>query len=84
MRRRFIADSWSPSSGHPEEAALTGQQAAHLARVLRAFRERNPHVNPPPTAAARAQNTRIMTILFRIVGVFFLFFSALSVLGGAR
>src|SRR5438067_1743771 len=36
MRRRFIADSWSPSSGHPEEAALTGQQAAHLARVLRA------------------------------------------------
>ena len=36
MRRRFIADTWSPSSGHPTHAALTGDQAAHLARVLRA------------------------------------------------
>jgi 16S rRNA (uracil1498-N3)-methyltransferase len=36
MRRRFIADTWSPSSGHPTYAALLGDQAAHLARVLRA------------------------------------------------
>jgi 16S rRNA (uracil1498-N3)-methyltransferase len=36
MRRRFIADTWSPQSGHPTHAALTGDQAAHLARVLRA------------------------------------------------
>lgn len=36
MRRRFIADSWLPASGHPTHAALTGDQAAHLARVLRA------------------------------------------------
>ena len=36
MRRRFIADSWSPQSGHPTHAALTGEQAEHLARVLRA------------------------------------------------
>jgi 16S rRNA (uracil1498-N3)-methyltransferase len=36
MRRRFIADTWSPQSGHPTHAALTGEQAAHLARVLRA------------------------------------------------
>ena len=36
MRRRFIADTWSPSSGHPTHATLTGDQAAHLARVLRA------------------------------------------------
>jgi 16S rRNA (uracil1498-N3)-methyltransferase len=36
MRRRFIADIWSPESGHPTHAALTGDQAAHLARVLRA------------------------------------------------
>jgi 16S rRNA (uracil1498-N3)-methyltransferase len=35
-RRRFIADTWSPSSGHPTQAALTGEQALHLARVLRA------------------------------------------------
>jgi len=35
-RRRWIADTWSPESGHPTHAALTGEQAAHLARVLRA------------------------------------------------
>ncbi|MGP8259094.1 MAG: RsmE family RNA methyltransferase [Acidobacteriaceae bacterium] len=35
-RRRWIADTWSPQSGHPTRAALTGEQAAHLARVLRA------------------------------------------------
>jgi 16S rRNA (uracil1498-N3)-methyltransferase len=38
MRRRFIADTWSPQTGHPSRAALTGEQAAHLARVLRAQR----------------------------------------------
>jgi len=36
MRRRFIADTWSPTSGHPTHAALVGDQASHLARVLRA------------------------------------------------
>jgi 16S rRNA (uracil1498-N3)-methyltransferase len=36
MRRRFIADTFSPTSGHPTHATLTGEQASHLARVLRA------------------------------------------------
>lgn len=36
MRRRWIADSVSPPTGHPTHAALTGEQANHLARVLRA------------------------------------------------
>ena len=36
MRRRFIADTWSPESGHPTHAVFSGEQAAHLARVLRA------------------------------------------------
>ncbi|GAC1417869.1 MAG: 16S rRNA (uracil(1498)-N(3))-methyltransferase [Acidobacteriaceae bacterium] len=35
-RRRFIADTWEPASGRPERAALVGEQAEHLARVLRA------------------------------------------------
>jgi 16S rRNA (uracil1498-N3)-methyltransferase len=35
-RRRWIADTWSPETGHPTRAALTGEQATHLARVLRA------------------------------------------------
>jgi 16S rRNA (uracil1498-N3)-methyltransferase len=36
MRRRWIADTVSPASGHPTHAVLTGDQALHLARVLRA------------------------------------------------
>jgi 16S rRNA (uracil1498-N3)-methyltransferase len=36
MRRRWIADTWSPPTGHPTHAALTGEQAVHLACVLRA------------------------------------------------
>ncbi|ADW68346.1 RsmE family RNA methyltransferase [Granulicella tundricola] len=36
MRRRWIADHFTPATGHPTHAALTGDQAAHLARVLRA------------------------------------------------
>jgi 16S rRNA (uracil1498-N3)-methyltransferase len=36
MRRRFIADTFSPATGHPTHAALSGEQAQHLARVLRA------------------------------------------------
>ena len=35
-RRRWIADTVSPPTGHPTHAALTGEQATHLARVLRA------------------------------------------------
>ena len=33
------------------------------------FRERNPHINPPPTPEMRALNTKIMTNLFRFLGV---------------
>jgi 16S rRNA (uracil1498-N3)-methyltransferase len=36
MRRRFIADTFTPPTGHPIHAALAGEQAVHLARVLRA------------------------------------------------
>ena len=36
MRRRWIADTFTPATGHPTHAALTGDQALHLARVLRA------------------------------------------------
>jgi 16S rRNA (uracil1498-N3)-methyltransferase len=36
MRRRWIADTFTPPTGHPAHAALTGDQALHLARVLRA------------------------------------------------
>jgi 16S rRNA (uracil1498-N3)-methyltransferase len=36
MRRRWIADTFTPQTGHPTHAALTGDQALHLAKVLRA------------------------------------------------
>jgi 16S rRNA (uracil1498-N3)-methyltransferase len=36
MRRRWIADTYEPATGHPTHAALTGDQALHLAKVLRA------------------------------------------------
>ena len=36
MRRRWIADTVTPATGHPTHAALTGEQSQHLARVLRA------------------------------------------------
>ena len=35
-RRRWIADTFSPADAHPTHAALTGDQALHLTRVLRA------------------------------------------------
>ena len=35
-RRRWIADTYSPATGQPTHAALLGDQALHLAKVLRA------------------------------------------------
>ncbi|SFS11492.1 16S rRNA (uracil1498-N3)-methyltransferase [Granulicella pectinivorans] len=35
-RRRWIADTWTLQGDRPNTAALTGEQASHLARVLRA------------------------------------------------
>jgi hypothetical protein len=39
------------------------------------LRERHPHVNPPPTPQWRARNTKIMTVMFRVVGVFLVLLS---------
>jgi hypothetical protein len=39
------------------------------------LRERHPNVNPPPTPEWRARNTKIMTIMFRVVGVFLVLLS---------
>jgi hypothetical protein len=33
------------------------------------LRERHPNVNPPPTPEWRARNTKIMTVIFRALGV---------------
>jgi hypothetical protein len=39
------------------------------------LRERHPNVNPPPAPEWRARNTKIMTILFRVAGLFSLIMS---------
>jgi hypothetical protein len=42
------------------------------------FRERHPHINPPPTPQMRALNTKIMTWLFRALGAFFALYSIIT------
>ena len=44
------------------------------------LRERHPNINPPPTPEWRARNTKIMTVLFRVVGVFLVLLSILYLL----
>ncbi len=44
------------------------------------LRERHPNFNPPPTPEWRVRNTKIMTVIFRIAGVFFFLLSILSLL----
>ena len=39
------------------------------------LRERHPNVNPPPTPEWRARNTKIMTMVFRVAGVFLVLLS---------
>jgi hypothetical protein len=41
------------------------------------FRERHPNINPPPTPEWRARNTKIMTVLFRIFGIWLVILSIL-------
>ena len=44
------------------------------------LRERHPNVNPPPTLEWRAWNTKIMTVIFRVVGVFLVLLSIMHLL----
>jgi uncharacterized membrane protein YjgN (DUF898 family) len=43
-------------------------------------RQRHPNFNPPPTPEWRQTNTKIMTVLFRVVGASLLVFSVLYLL----
>jgi uncharacterized membrane protein YjgN (DUF898 family) len=44
------------------------------------LRERHPNFNPPPTLEWRARNTKIMTVMFRVVGVFLFVLSIMYLL----
>ena len=48
------------------------------------LRERHPNINPPPTPEWRARNTKIMTVMFRVFGVFLLLLSILSFIAADR
>jgi hypothetical protein len=43
-------------------------------------RERHPDISPPPTPELRVRNTKVMTVIFRFVGLFFLLLSAMAFL----
>ena len=45
------------------------------------LRERHSNLNPPPTLEWRARNTKIMTVIFRVAGVFFALLSLLTLIG---
>ena len=49
-----------------------------------AMRERRPNVNPTPTPEWRARNTKIMTVMFRVAGGFFVLLSVLTLLGSVK
>ena len=61
--------------------------AAPLSKKYNAWttgiRARHPNFNPPPTPEWRTRNTKIMTILFRIVGVVLLVQAILRLIGTA-
>ena len=44
------------------------------------LRERHPNINPPPTPEWRARNTRIMTVMFRVAGMFLVVLSIMYLL----
>ena len=48
------------------------------------LRERHPNINPPPTPEWRARNTKIMTMMFRVVGVSLVLLSILTLLGSVK
>lgn len=48
------------------------------------LRERHPNINPPPTSEWRARNTKILTIMFRVVGICFVLRSVLTLLGRTK
>ncbi len=48
------------------------------------LRQRHPNINPPPTPEWRARNTKIMTIMFRVLGIFFFLLSILTLFGSFK
>ena len=44
------------------------------------LRERHSNINPPPTPEWRARNTKIMTVIFRVAGVFLVLLSLTQIL----
>ena len=59
---------------------LATHLSAHYNAWTTGLRERRPNINPPPTPEWRARNTKIMTVIFRVAGVFFVLLSLMQLL----
>ncbi len=82
MDKTLLTFSWGCS-------AILGAALLYWARELSvrynawttSFRERHPHINPPPTPEWREKNTKIMTWIFRLFGTFLALLSVLALIG---
>jgi hypothetical protein len=76
--------NWRIGFGYGVVGVILVYRAAALSLRYNAWttgvRERHPNFNPPPTPEWRARNTKIMTVLFRVVGIFMLLLSAMYLL----
>ena len=76
--------NWVHGAGYGVAGFILVYWAAPLSIRYNAWtthlRQRHPNINPPPTPEWRARNTKIMTVMFRVLGVFLLLFSVLYLL----
>jgi hypothetical protein len=59
----------------------SGQLSVRYNAWTASFRERHPHINPPPTPETRELNTKIMAWLFRFLGALLFLLSILALIG---
>lgn len=89
LLQRKVSRSSSTSALVDVALALLGMALIYWAAPLSnrynawttGLRERHPNFNPPPTPEWRKRNTKIMTVIFRIAGAFFVLRSVLMLVG---
>jgi hypothetical protein len=73
--------NWILGAGHAVIGLVLIFWAAPLSICYNAWtiglRERHSSVNPPPTPEWRAQNIKIMMVIFRVAGAFFVLVSSM-------
>jgi hypothetical protein len=76
--------NWISTAGYAAVGFILVYGAAPLSIRYNAWttglRQRHPNINPPPSPEWRARNTKIMTAMFRVFGVFLLLLSIVYLL----